>query len=55
MIPKIRKAIAGAVATALGALGTALLDGDLTQAETLASLGAGLVAGYAVWQIKNRD
>lgn len=49
-----RKAITATVLGALGALGAALLDGHLTTAELLASLGAGAVAGAATWRIPNR-
>jgi hypothetical protein len=54
VIATIRKALAAAVFGTAGALGTAMLDGNLTGTEAIASAGAGLVAGYAVWQIKNR-
>ena len=54
-LPTIRKAIAAVVFGALGALGTAMLDGVLTPAEAIAAGGAGLVAGAAVWTIRNHD
>lgn len=50
----IRKAIAAAGFAAAAALGTALLDGDVTTAELLASVGAGLIAGAGTWSIPNR-
>lgn len=39
------KAIAGFAGSALTALGTAMLDGNLTQPELLTAIGAGLVVG----------
>lgn len=42
------KAIAGFIGSALTAFGTAMLDGNLTQAEILVALGAGLVVGGGI-------
>lgn len=39
------KAIAGFAGSTLTAIGTAMLDGNLTHAEILTALGAGLVVG----------
>lgn len=50
---KPRKAITSLVATTGAAVGTALLDGQLTIEEVLASLGLGMVACFAVWRIPN--
>lgn len=55
MIRTIRKAIAAAAFGTAGAIGTALLDGELTRGETLASVGVGLLAGVAVYNLKNAD
>lgn len=49
----IRKALTAAGFGLVGALGTSLLDGNLTGGEVLFSLGTGLVAGYATYQISN--
>ena len=49
----IRKALMATGFAAAAALGTALLDGDITTAELLASLGAGLVTGAGTWAIPN--
>lgn len=53
MLKLIRKAVAAAGFTAASGLGTAMLDGNLTTAEAVASVGAGLVAGAAVYLIPN--
>lgn len=50
---KPRKAITSLIVTTGGAVGAALLDGQLTGAELLTSLGFGLVACFAVWRIPN--
>lgn len=52
---QIRKALSAFPIGLLGAIGTALLDGDLTQGEVLASIGTGLLASITVFQIKNKD
>lgn len=52
---KFAKAYTAAGATAAGALGTALLDGALTSGEVLAAIGAGLLAGAAVYKVTNKD
>lgn len=41
----IWKALAGAVASTATSLGTAMADGDLTRAELIVALGAGLIVG----------
>lgn len=51
----VRKAIAAAGFAAAAALGTALLDGNVTMPEVLASLGAGLIAGAGTWRIPNAE
>lgn len=50
---EIRKALTAAVGTAVAALGAAMLDGQLTSAEGLVSLGTGLVVGFAAWRVPN--
>lgn len=50
---EVRKAVSAAVFTAVGAFGAALLDGNLTNAELLVSVGTALVAGAATWKVKN--
>lgn len=45
----ISKAIAGTAGGFLAALGTAMIDGDLTQAEGIAAAGFGLLAGFGVY------
>lgn len=51
---QIRKALVGGAAAAAAALGTAMLDGDLTTAEALVSAGTGLIALAAVYTVPNR-
>lgn len=48
-----RKAIVALVFAAAGALGATALDGDITQSEAVAALGAGLVAGAGTYAIPN--
>lgn len=50
---KFRKAYTAAGAVFAGALGKTLSDGNLTVTEFLTSLGAALVVGAAVYQVKN--
>ena len=50
---KFRKAYTAAGVALAGALGAALRDGSLTWHEALASAGLALVAGAAVYQVKN--
>jgi hypothetical protein len=50
----IRKALVAAVGAAAAACGAAMLDGDLTTREGIASAGAGLVVGFAAWAVPNR-
>lgn len=49
----IRKALTAAGVGLVGALGTALADGDLTGAETLIAVSVGLTAGAAVYGVRN--
>lgn len=51
-LDKIRKAIVAAFAAGAAALGTALPDG-LNEAEIAGVLAAAIVAGYAVYKVKN--
>lgn len=46
----IRKAVAGAVGAAAAALGTAMLDGNLTVPEVVVAAGMGLVTYAVVWR-----
>ena len=46
---KINKAIAGTLGGFLAALGTAMIDGDITRPETIAAAGFGLLAGFGVY------
>lgn len=48
-----RKALTAFAVPAVAAIGAAMLDGDLTQAEILISAGTGLAAGAAVYAIPN--
>lgn len=52
---KFRKAYTAAGATCAAVLGANLLDGAVTLNEVLASLGAGLAAGAAVYRVSNED
>lgn len=52
-IAQIRKAITALVFAALGAYGTAMLDGDLTGREAIAAAGFALVTAGAVYKIRN--
>lgn len=52
----IRKALAAGAFAAAAAIGAAMLDGNLTQTEALASIGVGLVTGAGTYAVpKNRD
>lgn len=51
---RARKAVVGGAATAAAALGTAMLDGNLTGAESTIALGTGLLAAAAVYGVRNR-
>lgn len=53
MIPTIRKALMAAGFGVAGALGTAMLDGNLTGAEVVVAVGVGLGAGVATYAIPN--
>lgn len=48
-----RKAILATILATAGALGAAMLDGNLTTTETIASIGVGLVTGAGTWRIPN--
>lgn len=48
-----RKAVTAASVALVGAVGAALLDGGLTVAEVIVSLGMGLTAGVATYQVPN--
>lgn len=50
---KVRKAIAAGTLGGLGAIGTAMLDGALSHAEAIAAFGAGVLAGVAVYRVRN--
>ena len=52
---KFRKAYTAAGAALATGLGTSLLDGALASGEVLASIGASLLAGAAVYKIANKD
>lgn len=52
---KFRKAYTAAGAAFATALGTGFLDGSVTGSEFIAAVGAGLLAGAAVYKIKNKD
>lgn len=52
---EIRKAIIATVGGAAAAIGAAMIDGDLTRAEGIAAVGAGLVLGFATWRVPNAD
>lgn len=47
----IRKAVGAAVGVGVTALGTSLLDGDLTAAETIIAAGGALVTFGGVWKL----
>lgn len=55
VIPTIRKALLAAGFTAAGALGAAMLDGNLTTGEGIIAAGMGLVAGAAVYRVPNAE
>jgi hypothetical protein len=55
MLATIRKALLAAGFTLAGALGAALLDGNLTQGEAFAAVGTALVAGVATWRVPNKQ
>lgn len=50
---KFKKAYTAAGVALAGGVGLALSDGGITQGEVLISLGAALLAGAAVYQVKN--
>lgn len=49
----IRKALFAGGFALVAAVGVAMLDGNLTGGEAIASVGAGLVAGAGTYQIRN--
>lgn len=51
----VRKALAAGAGATAAALGTAMLDGDLTGAEGYIALGAGLLALAATYRVPNAD
>jgi len=51
---RVAKALVAALVAAGGALGTAGADGSVTAVEWLGVVGAGVVAGLAVWRVPNR-
>lgn len=53
--PSIRKALTGFVGAVGAGLGTAMADGDLTRPECIVALGAGILAGTAVYRIPNAE
>jgi hypothetical protein len=53
IIPTIRKALTAGGFTTVGVLGTSMADGVLTGKETIAGIGAGLVAGAATYLVPN--
>jgi hypothetical protein len=55
LIPTIRKALLAAGFTGIAAIGTAMLDGDITRKEGLIAAGMGLVAGAATYRVPNAE
>lgn len=55
MSKTIRKALTGFAGAAVTGLGTAMADGHLTGPECVVALGAGLLAGGAVWRVPNGE
>lgn len=53
LVPTIRKALTAAGFALIGALGTAMIDGDLTQEEVIIAGGAALLAGAATYRVPN--
>jgi hypothetical protein len=49
-----RKAVLATFVPFVGALGLAMIDGDLTRSETIAAAGIGLATGAGVRQITNK-
>jgi hypothetical protein len=48
----IRKAVGAAVGAGTGALGTAMLDGSLSAAESIVAAGMTLVTFGVVWRLR---
>lgn len=53
-LARVAKALTAAASAASAAAVTATQDGTVTQLEWLTILGAGLVAGWAVYAVRNR-
>ena len=53
MIAQIRKALVAGGAVTASTLGGLMSDGSVTGAEVCIAVGAGLVAGAAVWRVPN--
>jgi hypothetical protein len=54
-VSKFRKAYTAAAVALVGGVGLALSDGSVTGSEVLVALGAGLLAGAAVYKVPNAD
>lgn len=52
---KFRKAYTAVGVALAGGIGLALSDGSITVQEVLVAIGAALVAGAAVYKVKNAD
>lgn len=52
---KFRKALVAAAVALVAALGIALSDGDLSVAEALIALGAGLTGAAATYRVPNAE
>lgn len=50
---KIRKAVTAGAVAAVGAIGAALADGALSNAEIGVAIGAAVAAALAVWRVPN--
>lgn len=48
-----RKAVLGFLVPFVGALGLAMIDGDLTTPEAITSVGIGLATSAGVYKIRN--
>lgn len=55
MLATIRKALTAGGFALVAALGAAMLDGDLTTAEVLVSVGMGLTTGAATYAVPNAE
>jgi hypothetical protein len=52
-LSSVRKAVAALVGTEAAAIGSAMLDGNLTTAEAIAGTGMALVVAFAAWRVPN--